>query len=253
MPNSKKNLKAFALIFILSALVVAAVAPNIASVKAQSQGTIDVLTAAGGTTTPAMGSSTPYNAGTVVTITAVPGEGFVFDSWDIVTSAGGTVDMNNPTTITVAAGVTYAVQPVFDPIQQAIPTIPTTNYTTAAIVTILPAVGGTTTPAGTYALADASQLNLQANAASGFVFDHWVIGGSPMNHGAYSFTDTPTNNPYNVNHGYGNTYTYQPVFKLTSTSTSPTVPEYPSAAAIVIALALVAVAFGTYAFKRKAK
>ncbi len=254
MLNSRKNLKAFALIFILSALVIATVVPNIATVKAQSQGSITMLTAAGGTTDPAMGSTTNYTDGTVVTLTATPGNGFLFQEWDIVSASGGVVDINNPTTLTVAGGSAYAVQPVFQPIQQAIPTAPTTNFATAAIVVVLSAVGGTTTPAaGTYALANAASLNLQANAATGFVFDHWVIGGSPLTHGAYSFTDTPTTNPYNVNHGYGNTYTYQPVFKPTSSSTSPTVPEYSSLATAGIIAVLLALAFGTYAYKRKTK
>lgn len=252
MLNSKKTLKVFALIFILAAFAITA-ASSYVTVKAQANGSITMFAAGGGSTDPAAGTQS-YPAGTVVSLTATAGPGFLFVEWDIVTSAGGTVDSNNPTTLTVAAGTDYAIDPVFNVIQQAIPTAPTTNFNTAAIVVVLAAVGGTTTPvAGTYALANAASFNIQANAASGFTFDHWVIGGSPMNHGAYAFTDTPTTNPYNVNHGYGNTYTYQAVFKPTGSTTSPTVPEYSSVAAIIVALALVAVAFGTYAFKRKTK
>jgi hypothetical protein len=249
--NSKK-IKVFTLIFILSAILITAAASNIASVKAQSQGSITMFAATGGSTDPAAGT-TKYDAGTVVTLTATPGPGFLFTEWDIVTAAGGTVDTNNPTTLTVASGTDYGVDPVFTVIQQAIPSTPTTDYSHAAIVVVLAAVGGSTTPAaGTYALANAASFNLKATPSTGFVFDHWVIGGSLTGHGAYSFTDTPTDNPYNVNHGYGSTYSYQPVFRLTS-SPSPTVPEYSSVAAIVVALALVAVAFGTYAFRRKTK
>jgi hypothetical protein len=251
--NFKKNLKVFALIFILSAVIVAA-APSIASVKAQSQATITILTAVGGTTDPAMGSTTNYADGTAVSLTATADTGNVFLAWEISTAAGGTEDTSNPTTLTVVAGTTYAIQPVFSPIQQALPNSPTTDYTHAAIVVVLASVGGTTTPkAGTYALGDAKSFDLVATPVSGFTFDHWVIGGSPMSHGAYSFTATPTNNPYNVNHGYGNTYSYQAVFKPTSTSPSPTVPEFSSVATIIVALALVAVAFGTYAYRRKTK
>ena len=53
--NYRKNLKTFALIFILSALVITTAAPNIASVKAQGPSQHYMLTAAGGTTDPAMG------------------------------------------------------------------------------------------------------------------------------------------------------------------------------------------------------
>ncbi len=77
---------------------------------------------------------------------------------------------------------------------------------TAAIVVVLAVAGGTTSPApGTYALADATALNLKATPASGWTFSHWVISGPNLSHGGYPYTATPTDNPYNVNHGYGNT------------------------------------------------
>lgn len=244
-----KKVQVFALIFILSAVIVAA-GPSF--VKAQSQATIDILVSTGvESTTPAQGSTTTYADGTAVTLSATAGEGFVFQSWEIISAAGGVEDLNNPTTLTVTGGVTYAIQAVCVPIQTA-PNSTTPDLSTAAIVVILPSVGGTTNPpTGTYALAVASQLNLQATADSGWTFDHWAIGGVTGSnpHGGYSFTDTPTDNPYNVNHGYGNTYTYQAVFKPNGS----VVPEYSSVAAVIIALALVAVTFGTYAYKRKNK
>ena len=76
-----------------------------------------------------------------------------------------------------------------------------------------------------------------------------------MNHGAYSLTLTPTNNPYNVNHGYGNTYSYQPVFSPISTTATPTptVNEFSTATTLIAVIALVAAAFGTYTYTKKAK
>jgi hypothetical protein len=78
-----------------------------------------------------------------------------------------------------------------------------------------------------------------------------------MNHGVYAYTDMPTDNPYNVNHGYGNTYSYQPVFTAVSPATSPTatpkVDEFSSVAAILVAAILVIVAFGTYAITKKTR
>ncbi len=228
-----------------AALVMPIVGLNLA--KAQAQATVDVIASVGGTTTPS-GNSNMYADGTVVTLTATEGNGFLFSYWAIVTSAGGSQDSNNPTTLTVKGGETYAVQAVFQPIQYLPPATATTSATNA-IVVVLGSVGGTTTPkAGSYALADASQLKLTATPISGFKFDHWVIGGSPLTHGAYNFTDTPTDNPYTVDHGYGNTYTYQPVFSPTST-----VSEFSTVATIVMALVLVSIAFGTYAYKRQTK
>ncbi len=249
MVKFSKRIQVFALIFLLASLCAGAIATSL--VKAQSQATVDVLASVGGSTDPAA-SSTPYSYddGTVVNLTATAGEGFIFVNWDIVTASGGTTDMNNPTTLTVSGGVTYAIQAVFAPIETAPGTSPVAaaNLATAAIVVVLPSIGGTTSPvAGTYALQNAASTTLTATPASGFTFDHWVIGGSPLTHGAYSFTDTPTDNPYTVDHGYGNTYTYQAVF----TPVGSTVPEFPGAAVVVLALALVAVAFGTFAIKRK--
>jgi hypothetical protein len=252
MVKFAKKLQVFALIFLLSAFIIAAISPNIASVKAQGQAEIDVLASLGGTTDPAGGSSTKYNDGTDVTLTATAGDGFAFGNWEIVTADGGTVNYDNPATLTVSGGVTYAVQAIFNPVQVPPGGVKVTNVATAAIVVVLPVIGGATSPAaGTYALENAASLSLTAMPATGFQFDHWVIGGSPLTHGAYSFTDTPTNNPYTVDHGYGNTYTYQAVFKPTSTGPTPTIPEIPSAAVGVIALALVAILLVSISYKRK--
>jgi len=250
-----KNFQVFALILLTSALLLMAMNPNIASVKAQGQATVTILTSVGGTTNPAAGTTT-YNDGTVVTLTATAGTDFVFQNWEIITSTGGTIDTNNPTTLTVSGGVTYAVQAIFQPIQIPPGGVTVTNPSAAAIVVVLAAVGGTTSPApGTYALENATQLNLTATPSSGWIFDHWVIGGYPLTHGAYSFTDTPTDNPYNVNHGYGNTYTYQPVFSPTSTSPTPTptIPEFSAQATVTIAVLLVAVSivFGAYTYRKR--
>jgi hypothetical protein len=268
--KTTKNIRIFALVLLTSAILLMAINPNLPSVKAQTQATVVVFSAVGGITTPT--GTTTYAAGTTVTLTATAGDGFYFQNWVIVTTAGGYNDFNNPTSLIVNASATYAVQAVFQPIQPAPPvgavqtpeTPPTLfpdlthspDLANDAIVVVLAGVGGTTTPApGTYAMANAVSLNLTAIPNTGFTFSHWVIGGSPLSHGAYSFTDTPTDNPYNVNHGYGNTYSYQPVFNAISPSTSPTpkVDEFSSVAAIILAMVLVIVAFGAYTFTKKAK
>jgi hypothetical protein len=67
-------------------------------------------------------------------------------------------------------------------------------------------------------------------------------------------TAMPTENPYNVNHGYGNMFSYQTVFAPSGTTEpTPSVPEFSSVAAIGVALVLVAVAFITITYSRKSK
>lgn len=224
------------------------------SAFAQSTANVSILSSVGGTTDPAPGNYT-YDDGQSVTFTATADTSFVFLQWIISTPSGSSTALDSPITIPVVGGTDYTVQALFSPIVVIPFNVTKPIASTDAIVQVLPASGGTTDPPpGTYALGNATSLSLTAKPASGWQFDHWVIEGPNLSHGGYPFTATPTDNPYNINHGYGNMFSYQPVFSPVGTSTpTPTVPEFSSAAAIVVALALVAVAFGTYAFRRKSK
>jgi hypothetical protein len=245
-----KSKKFFALTLIISLTVLATIAGVL---NAQTQATVKILASIGGTTDPAAGTTT-YADGTSVTFTATPDSGSVFNNWIIATGEGTSTVSENPITIPVVGGTTYDVQAVFSPLlpPPGVTNLPT-NMATAAIVVVLAGAGGTTTPIpGSYALADATQLNLTATALSGWQFSHWVIYGPNLSHGGYPYTATPTDNPYNVNHGYGNTYSYQPVFiPLETTEPTPTVPEFSGIAVVGLAFALVAVAVGTIVYKRK--
>lgn len=236
-----KKLSSSALVLVL--ILVSAV--SLASVSAQGTATVTVNTATGGTTD-VTGTKT-YNAGDTVTITAVPDNDFAFVNW-MVSSSDGTGDTqpaDNPLTFTATGGATYTITPVFA-IPLPIPGQPLpTNLLTAAIVIIYPSSGGVTTPApGTYALADASNFNLYAIPNAGWQFSHWTICGTNASHGATPVNWTPTDNPYNVNHGYGDTYRYQAVFVPTSSSgpsPSPTVPELSAIVLVAFLLAIIPV------------
>lgn len=254
MFKSAKISKIFALTLLSSVLLLSILSPNIASVKAQGQASVTILDSLGGSTNPVAGT-TNYNDGTAVTLTAIPLEGYVFVNWQIITITGANVVSDNPATLTVSGGVTYAIQAIFDVVQTAPGGLPVTDYKSAAIVVVLAGAGGTTTPPpGIYALANASKLDLTAIPDSGWQFSHWVISGDLASIRGHAFTPTPTDNPYNVDHGYASQFNYQPVFIPTgSTEPTPTVPEFSSVSAIIIALILVAIAFGTYTYRRKTK
>ena len=268
MFNRKKNRKFLALTLLASLLLLAALYFNILSVKAQGQATVNVLASIGGTTDPTPGTYN-YSDGTTVTFIATPDRDYDFSNWIISTTIGAsTSDLNTPTTITFSGGTTYAVQAVFQTIQ-AFPGLPSTfQPTTDAIVGVLAAAGGTTNPPpGIYHLANATQFNLNAIPDSGWQFSHWVISGPNLSHGGYPYTATPTDNPYNVNHGYGNTFNYQPVFTPTGTGPTPTPTGGATAtptgtiggltmdSAIIIGLVVVIIviliAFGVYASRRR--
>ncbi len=82
-------------------------------------------------------------------------------------------------------------------------------------------------------------------------------------HGGYTFTETPTDNPYTVGHGYGFAYTYQAVFTPVGSTTPPpsggggtsggTSTETYIIIALVVVIILVLVAFGAYAYSRRPK
>ncbi len=236
-------------------------------VQAQGQASVTILDSLGGTTDPAAGDYS-YNDGTAVTLTATPLSGYVFVEWQIVTASGTNVDFNNPTTLTVSGGVIYAIQPQFDTILPVPGGQPVANFATAAIIIIPASAGGTTNPGpGTYALANATNTQITAIPASGWQFSHWSISGYPLDteHGGDPFTGVRTENPYTIDHGYGNTYTYQAVFTRISEGATPT-PTSPAGGgggvltgtadtAIIIVLIVVVIiiliAFAVYASRRK--
>jgi List-Bact-rpt repeat protein len=258
MKISSKMLKSAVFAF-LTVLLVIGIGPSLYTVKAQGDVTVNTLSSMGGTTIPGAGTQS-LTSGQSASFVAMPDSGYFFAYWTIVDpSSNVTSNAANPLTLNLTAG-TYSIQANFQPLNvQVLVAVPSPNPSSEAVVIVMSGIGGTTSPGpGTYTLANAASLNLVATPLSGWKFDHWVIGGYPLSHGAYSFTDTPTDNPYNVNHGYGYTYSYQPVFSLVSTSSSssptPTTPEFPSIAIIGVVIALIAVLLGTglYAYgKRK--
>ena len=260
-----KKTKLFVFSLLTSLLLIAALNCAI-TVKAQAQATVVVLDSVGGTVDPSGTNS--YADGTVVTLTATPPDpSFVFVNWVITTDTSSTTETDNPLALTVTGGVTYAIDASFQPIQSPTGGTLPSNLASAAIVVILPAAGGTTDPpAGRYALADATNLNIKATANSGWQFSHWIISGASTDHGGSPVDLEPTANPYNINHGYGYTYNYQAVFTQTGgTGPTPTGGATPTPSgtlgglttdnwieiALVAIIVVILIAFGVFASRRR--
>lgn len=234
-------------------------------VNAQGDATVTVAVQTGGSTD-VTGTNT-YPDGTMFTITATPLDNYALIGWVVTTDTSSTNYLDNPLSITLAGGTTYTVAPQFSlllaPPGQNLPN----QNANAAIVVVLAAAGGTTSPApGTYALADATNMQLKATAFTGWQFSNWIISGTPSTHGGYPVDYTPTNNPYTVGHGYGYTYYYQPVFTpvgTPQTSSTPTATATPIATmaglsvdlwiiiALIIVIIVMAIGFLAYAMRRK--
>jgi hypothetical protein len=261
---SKKTSKFVALTLLTTLLIATAF---IMVVNAQSQATVTVLDSIGGTTDPAAGTY-QYNDGETIALTATPDGDNVFQNWIISTPDATLNDANPSTTVTVAAGTTYTIQAVFQAIS-IIPTVPYApfNRATDAVVGILASAGGTVNPSpGLYYLSDATSFQLTATPNSGWQFSHWIISGPNLSHGGYPYTATPTDNPYTVDHGYGNRYDYQAVFTpVGSTEPTPTGGATATPApgmgglstdtwiiiALVIVIVIILIGFGVYAMRKK--
>jgi uncharacterized surface protein with fasciclin (FAS1) repeats len=225
--------------------------------------TVNIVSASGGTTQPT-GTST-YQFGTTVTVTANPDSTHAFQNW-VISQSGSSNDIvtaENPLTIAAAGEVT--ITPVFV-VPEPIPGRPVPpDLSNAAIVVVLPSAGGTTSPApGTYALANAEKFDLTAIPNSGWQFSHWTICGIDTGHGTSPTNWMPTDNPYNVNHGYGAEYIYQAVFTPIGTA-GPTPAPTPTPSGtmasmstetwiiigLVIVIVVILIGFGIYATRRK--
>jgi len=122
--------------------------------------TLTITTTTGGTTNPALGTYT-YAEGTNVSVTAIPDTNYQFAYWELDGSYAGTV---NP--ITISMYNNHTLRAVFALI----------TYT----LTITTTAGGTTDPApGTYVYVNGSYASVTALPSAHYVFDHWVLDGSP--------------------------------------------------------------------------
>jgi hypothetical protein len=209
-----RNLKhgtAISLILLTTALLVAVFGQSLNIVSAQDEATVVVLPTSGGTTTPGAGTYT-YANGTVITLSATPATGYVFQYWivagettpghepqnpiyitdpttgeiiggitrpPLVTGIDSLVFSTNPVNITCGYGYTYSYQAVFLPTSVASPTpAPTGAAGQNATVIIMPTTGGTVSPTpGQYTYANGTVITFSATPAAGYKFSYWIATG----------------------------------------------------------------------------
>ncbi len=136
---------------------------------------LTILSSPGGVTDPASGTYTHVN-GTHASVTAVPGEHYLLDYWELDGVYAGS---ENP--ITVLMTDDHTLQPFFK----------LCNYT----LTITATAGGTTDPTpGTYTYTAETSIEVTAIPNAGYRFDHWVLDGSPAG------SDNPINVLMNSDH-----------------------------------------------------
>ncbi len=250
MNYTSKKLKISGLILLTSAILI--VALN-AGVFAQTQGSVVVYSSVGGTitadgTTVNGGTTNSYNVGTTVNFNAVAGTGFEFIGWITVAASGANTTTDNPLALNITSD-TCAIQAIFVSTTNTTATATTTGATS---VTVFGSVGGTTSPTGgattpttysNYTIGTASSF--QATPGDGFMLLCWESATA-------SGGNTYTANPLQLNLT-GDTGLQAIFVPTSSTVTVPTVPEYSSAAIVIIAAILVAATLGTFAIVKKNK
>ena len=137
----------------------------------------------------------------------------------------------NQLNIICGYGYTYSYQPIFTAIAASDPG-------DNAIVIVLAAAGGTTTPSpGTYTYLPDETISLRATPNEGFEFEYWVATGEETAHDAILIGSAQ-----DIICGYGYTYSYQPVFSPAGADTGaeegiPAMYFY----VVIVVLAIVAV------------
>ncbi len=247
--KSTKDFKVLALVLLTSALLI--VSTGVASVKAATQPSVYVYNSQGGNIDANGTQLTPstnynYTNGDTINYTPVAGSGFAFLCWDWIGSSTPVTSTSNTLTETLSGSSACAIQALFVPVANATQT--TTGSGSATVIELLSA-GGTTSPSGgsgtgsytNYTIG--SPATFTATASSGFKFMYWLVvstqGRSYFTTSTLSLT-IPTN-----------TVAAQAFF--VPTASNVTIPEYSSAIIAVLAVALVLSAFGTYAYRRRAK
>jgi hypothetical protein len=252
--NKKKNI--VLALLLTSAILLAGT--NLSSVLAQTTSSTYVYDSIGGTIAAngnavTGGTSVTSNTNENAEFTATAQSGFEFLAWEYATAAGGCTVTDNPASINIT--VDGAIQALFIPTTN---TTATSTQTGAATVIIYNSIGGETNPVGAAPPATYTNYNIgdvvtfTTTPGADFKFLYWIVATSTSNYYTSSTLDLPITE---------DTVVMQAVFIPTDSDVTlpgqatptPTVPEFSGIVTAAIIVALVAVAFGTYTYSKKAK
>jgi len=234
-----KKVKVLTLILLASTLLLLSAS---LTAKAASTTTVVVLASVGGTTSPAAGSQTE-TVGQSVSFTATPSSGWQFFYWIVTTAAGSTTYTTNPLSWSVTGE--GSVQAMFLPSRNA-----TATHVGAGTSSIYfeTSAGGSTSPkeGTTQSETNGKTATFTATPGTGFTFLCWIVAPAS---GGIVYTSNPLS--FNVSGGCAAQALFIP---SSSTVTLPKiVSEFSSAATVGLAVAMIAVACGAYAYKKTRK
>ena len=258
-----KNLKVLTMILLTSTLLIlAASATSVPSVKAATNQTLVVYTTLGGASSGAVkANGTAMTAGSTgnslisgdtYSFTATAASGFKFLCW-VYADKSGPVGSTSATFSKVISNE-CSLEAVFIPTTN---TTATTSGSGAATLSLFSTAGGETVPAGSLTGASVSATighttTITQTPGSGYTFLCWVVQCSENNYyTSSSLAYTPTSSGAAIEAIWVPTSLSVTLPSASPTATPTKVAEFPSAIVAISALALFALAFGTYAYTKK--
>ena len=256
MSKISKKLSIMALILLTSTILLTASAggANAASTTSVYLYTTFGGTVAGNGTTLTSGTSSSYTTGDTINFTATAQSGFKFVCFEYVASSGTQATTDNPFYQTLSLA-SCALEALFSPTTN---TTLTPSGSGKATVDMLLTAGGDTVPKGeatgtytNYTVGSTYQFtSVPGQGPPAFKLLYWLTAttvGSTTTYNIY----TSTNPSITI---ASDSVAIQALFVPTSSTVSvPTVNEFSAAIVAVLAVALVASAIGTYAYRRTKK
>jgi len=244
---------------LVSSLLILASSASVSTVKAATTTSVflyitegaQTVTANG--TTMSQGASTTFTSGNTETFKVTPFSGFTFLCFVYADSSGSVTSTDNPFPKTLSGAC--SLEAVCIPTSNS---TATTSGSGSATIVVFAAIGGTTDPAGStnathsysgYTIGHSTTLT--QTPGTNFKFLCWMVQVTSANvYTSSSLTFTPAASGTAIQAIWIPTSS-SVTLPAASPTPTPKVDEFSSLVVAVLAIALVACAFGTYAYAKK--